>query len=86
MNNKIKSNEDLGYNDFFEDNRKKLGLDKFLVARVAVEYKGAYKVKNTNGEFLARVTGKQMFMLFQEKIFRLWATGWQLASLAKGRR
>jgi ribosome biogenesis GTPase len=61
MDSKIKSNEDLGYNDFFEDNRKKLGLDKFLVARVAVEHKGAYKVKNTNGEFLARVTGKQMF-------------------------
>ena len=61
MNNKIKSNEDLGYNDFFENGRKKLGLDKFLVARVAVEYKGAYKVKNINGEFLARITGKQMF-------------------------
>jgi ribosome biogenesis GTPase len=30
-------------------------------ARVISEYKGAYKVKNENGEFLARVTGKQMF-------------------------
>lgn len=30
-------------------------------ARVTTEYKGAYKVKNENGEFLARVTGKQMF-------------------------
>ena len=30
-------------------------------ARVIVEYKGAYKVKNNNGEFLAKVTGKQMF-------------------------
>ncbi len=30
-------------------------------ARVIVEYKGAYKVKNEKGEFLARVTGKRMF-------------------------
>lgn len=30
-------------------------------ARVISEYKGAYKVKNDNGEFLAKVTGKQMF-------------------------
>lgn len=30
-------------------------------ARVIVEYKGAYKVKNETGEFLARVTGKRMF-------------------------
>lgn len=30
-------------------------------ARVIAEYKGAYKVKNENGVFLAKVTGKQMF-------------------------
>jgi len=30
-------------------------------ARVTSEHKGAYKVKNENGEFLARVTGKRMF-------------------------
>jgi len=30
-------------------------------ARVICEYKGAYKVKNENGEYLAKVTGKQMF-------------------------
>ncbi len=30
-------------------------------ARVVVEYKGAYKVKGEHGEFLAKVTGKQMF-------------------------
>jgi len=30
-------------------------------ARVIAEYKGAYKVKNDNGEFLAKVTGKQIF-------------------------
>jgi ribosome biogenesis GTPase len=30
-------------------------------ARIISEYKGAYKVKNEDGEFLARVTGKHMF-------------------------
>lgn len=53
--------EDLGYDDFFESNRKKLGLDNFSVARVTSEYKGAYKIKNENGEHLAKITGKQMF-------------------------
>lgn len=31
------------------------------IARVIAEYRGAYKVKNENGEFLAKVTGKKMF-------------------------
>jgi ribosome biogenesis GTPase len=53
--------EDLGYNDFFELNRIKLGLDDFLLARVTSEYKGFYKLKNETGEYLAKITGKQMF-------------------------
>ncbi len=53
--------EDLGYNSFFETNKKRLGLDAFLVARVISEFKEAYKVKNLNGEYLAKITGKQMF-------------------------
>jgi ribosome biogenesis GTPase / thiamine phosphate phosphatase len=53
--------EDLGFNDFFASNRNKLGLDDFAVARVIAEHKGAYRVKNENGEYLARVTGKQIF-------------------------
>jgi len=52
--------EDLGYDIFFESNRNKLKLDGFSVARVVVEYKEAYKVKNENGEYLAKITGKQM--------------------------
>ncbi|KKP33013.1 MAG: ribosome small subunit-dependent GTPase A [Candidatus Staskawiczbacteria bacterium RIFOXYB2_FULL_32_9] len=32
-----------------------------IKARVISEHKGAYKVINENGEFLAKVTGKQMF-------------------------
>lgn len=54
-------NEDLGYNIFFESNRHKLGLDKFSVARVIFESRGAYKIKNTNEEYFAKITGKQMF-------------------------
>ncbi|MFA6094676.1 MAG: ribosome small subunit-dependent GTPase A [Candidatus Paceibacterota bacterium] len=52
--------EDMGYNDFFESGRIKMGLDGFAVARVIVEYRGSYKVKNADGEHLAKVTGKQM--------------------------
>ena len=53
--------EDLGYDIFFESNRKKLGLDNFDVARVIVEHREAYKIKNANGEYLAKITGSQMF-------------------------
>jgi len=53
--------EDFGYGEFFESNRKKLKLEEFSRARVVVEHKGAYKVRNENGEFLAKITGKQMF-------------------------
>jgi ribosome biogenesis GTPase len=60
MNRYIKI-EDLGYNTFFESNRNKLKLGGFSVARVIAEYKGAYRVKNVSGEYLAKITGKQMF-------------------------
>ena len=53
--------EDLGYDAFFESNRQKLGWGDFSVGRVMVEYRGAYKVRSANGEYLARITGKQMF-------------------------
>jgi ribosome biogenesis GTPase len=53
--------EDLGYDSFFESNRKKMGLEETVVARVLVEYKGAYKIRNEKGEYLAKITGKQMF-------------------------
>lgn len=50
--------EDLGYDDFFESNR---GPDGFGVARVIVEHRQAYRVKNNDGEYLAKITGKHMF-------------------------
>jgi ribosome biogenesis GTPase len=53
--------EDLGYGIFFESNRKKLELDGFSVARVIAGYKEAYRIKNTDGEYLAEISGKYMF-------------------------
>lgn len=56
-----KKNEDLGYNDFFESSRIELSLGSFSFARVISEHKGSYRVKNAKGEYLAKITGKQMF-------------------------
>jgi len=53
--------EDLGYGAFFESNLEKLDLDNYLVARVIAEYKEAYRVRSVAGEYLAKITGKQMF-------------------------
>jgi ribosome biogenesis GTPase len=53
--------ENLGYNDFFESNRKKLNLSDFSIGRVIAEYRGSYKIKNEKGEYLGKITGKQMF-------------------------
>ncbi|MDD4804844.1 MAG: ribosome small subunit-dependent GTPase A [Candidatus Pacebacteria bacterium] len=61
MDEKTIKIEDLGYNHFFEEKRKELGLDNSPIARVISEFKGAYKIKNTKGEFLAKITGKQIF-------------------------
>ena len=53
--------QDLGYNEFFEFNRKDLELTEYPVARIIAEYKGAYRVRSINGEYLAKITGKQIF-------------------------
>lgn len=60
MNRKINLT-DLGYDDFFESEKLELGLTKYSVARIIAEYKEAYRVKNADGEYLAKITGKQMF-------------------------
>jgi len=53
--------DDLGYGDFFEAARNNLGWGGFEVARVIVEHKGIYRVRNSNGEYSAKITGKQIF-------------------------
>ena len=53
--------EDLGYDDFFDAQLKSLGLANTSVARVISEHKESYRVKHTYGEYMARITGRQMF-------------------------
>lgn len=63
MNNDIENIrlEDLGYNTFFQSNRRTLGLTDYSVARVIAEYKEGYRVKGISGEYLSKITGKQIF-------------------------
>ncbi|HEX7456562.1 MAG TPA: ribosome small subunit-dependent GTPase A [Candidatus Nanoarchaeia archaeon] len=35
-------------------------MDRYLVARVIAEYREAYRVRSVTGEYLAKITGKQM--------------------------
>lgn len=53
--------ENLGWDNFFESKKTELRLGDFSVARVVAEYRGAYKVKNESGEFLAKIKGKHIF-------------------------
>lgn len=53
--------EDLGYDEYFESGRNNLGYSEFPVARVLAEYREAYRIITENSEYLAKVTGKQMF-------------------------
>lgn len=53
--------DDLGWNDFFDKKKAELELNEFAVARVIGEGRGSFRVKNADGEFQAKVTGKQMF-------------------------
>ena len=57
MDDKLKV-EDLGYGDFFESN---CGADGLSVARIIAEHRGAYRVKNADGEYPAKISGKHMF-------------------------
>jgi ribosome biogenesis GTPase len=63
MGNNIKKIklEDLGYDTFFESNLIKLGLDNNSAARVIAEYRETYRVRTTNNEYLAKITGKKIF-------------------------
>jgi ribosome biogenesis GTPase / thiamine phosphate phosphatase len=55
------NNDTFGYRTYFELHRVRLGLGDFPVARVIAQYKGAYKVKNADGEYLAKITGRRSF-------------------------
>lgn len=51
----------LGWDGFFEMKKGELHLSEYTVARVIGEDRGSYRLKNTEGEFVAKITGKQMF-------------------------
>jgi len=53
--------DDLGYSEFFKSSQNSLELQNYPAARVVAEYREVYKVRNNDGEFLAKVTGKHMF-------------------------
>lgn len=57
----MNGNEKFGYDSFFEGGRQESRLGGFSVARIVAEHKGAYNIINEKGEFLAKITGKQMF-------------------------
>lgn len=52
--------EDLGYDDFFESERARRGSEGVRVARVISQSRGGYKVKDADGEYIAKVTGKRI--------------------------
>ena len=53
---------DLGWNQDFADKLARLEIKEgFKIARVAVEYKGIYKLYTEGGEVLAEITGKMRY-------------------------
>ncbi|NTW46411.1 MAG: hypothetical protein HGB18_05215, partial [Candidatus Moranbacteria bacterium] len=60
MNGKTLTIKDLGYDDFFESSRAGRGSEGVCVARVIAQTRGGYRVKDADGEYVAKVTGKRM--------------------------
>jgi ribosome biogenesis GTPase len=52
---------DLGYNEFVGTKQESLESTEYSIARVVAEHKEIYRVRSANGEYSARITGKQMF-------------------------
>lgn len=53
---------DLGWNQDFEDKLKQINKqDNFQIARIAIEYKGMYKLYTEAGEVLAEITGNMRY-------------------------
>ena len=57
MDDKLKV-EDVRDESFRKSN---CGADGLSVARIIAEHRGAYRVKNADGEYLAKISGKHMF-------------------------
>ena len=54
--------EDLGFDDFFNSALSDSGLTDYTLCRVIAGYKETYRVKGLDGEFQAKITGKQMYL------------------------
>lgn len=75
--------EALGFGPFFEQGLRQQNLEGSEVARVIGEQKGAYRVKNQHGEFISKVTGRQMYKAESREDFP--AVGdWVAVSRAQG--
>lgn len=53
--------DELGFNAFFAAALQEVNVAHAIPARVIAQHKNGYRVKCAEGEFLARITGKQMF-------------------------
>ncbi|MCF7908208.1 MAG: ribosome small subunit-dependent GTPase A [Candidatus Omnitrophica bacterium] len=53
--------EDIGYGEFFENNRKSKKNNSFTPARIIAEHKELYILKNEISELSAKITGKMIF-------------------------
>lgn len=57
---KVSQLESLGYDQFFENSRLKLGVSIDCLARVIAEHKGVYEIISLEGKHRAMVAGKRM--------------------------
>lgn len=53
--------KDIGYSDFFEDNRKSTVDNTLTPARIISEHRELYVLRNETSELSAKITGKMMF-------------------------
>ena len=53
--------EDIGYSEFFENNRKDKANKIFTPARIVAEHKELYILRNETSELSAKITGKMIF-------------------------
>ncbi len=61
MNGQRKEMEVLGWDAFFEVHREELGLSFANIARVIAQQRESYTVRNTQGEYRAKIMGKHIF-------------------------
>ncbi len=53
--------ENIGYSDFFDNNRKNAAHKKLAPARIIAEHKELYILRSETSELSAKITGKMIF-------------------------